>query len=142
MSYSGEASQALRVSSPRRVLLVAGEASGDLHGADLLHALRARLPAVEVFGLGGEELRAAGMRTVADAREVATVGVVEGMGRLRTLVRVYRALARRLRHETEDFIDQRIGSFEILLDKLQKTVGAGRQRLSIGSAPMPLWRKS
>jgi hypothetical protein len=40
--------------------------------------------------------------------------------------------ARRLRHETEDFLDQRLGSFEILLDKLQKTVHAGRARLSIG----------
>jgi len=40
--------------------------------------------------------------------------------------------SRRLRHETEDFLDQRLGSFEILLDKLQKTVAAGRQRLSIG----------
>jgi hypothetical protein len=43
--------------------------------------------------------------------------------------------ARRLRHETEDFLDQRLGSFEILLDKLQKTVNAGRQRLSIGAIP-------
>ncbi|MGH9269096.1 MAG: ATPase [Acidimicrobiales bacterium] len=43
--------------------------------------------------------------------------------------------ARRLRHETEDFLDQRLGSFEILLDKLQKTVNAGRQRLSIGALP-------
>ena len=42
--------------------------------------------------------------------------------------------SRRLKHETEDFLDQRLGSFEILLDKLQKTVGAGRQRLSIGGA--------
>ena len=37
--------------------------------------------------------------------------------------------SRRLRHETEDFLDQRLGSFEILLDKLQKTVHAGRSRL-------------
>ena len=41
--------------------------------------------------------------------------------------------ARRLRHETEDFLDQRLGSFEILLDKLVKTVQNGRARLSIGS---------
>jgi cell division septum initiation protein DivIVA len=41
--------------------------------------------------------------------------------------------ARRLRHETEDFLDQRLGSFEILLDKLTKTVQAGRSRLSIGA---------
>jgi len=40
--------------------------------------------------------------------------------------------ARRLRHETEDFIDQRLGSFEILLDKLTRTVAAGRSRLDIG----------
>jgi cell division septum initiation protein DivIVA len=40
--------------------------------------------------------------------------------------------SRRLRHETEDFIDQRLASFEILLDKVTKTVGAGRSRLQIG----------
>jgi hypothetical protein len=41
--------------------------------------------------------------------------------------------ARRLRHETEDFLDQRLASFEILLDKLSKTVQAGRSRLDIGA---------
>src|SRR5437879_1234920 len=82
-----------------RVLLVAGEASGDLHGADLLAALRTRLPDVEVFGIGGGRLREAGMETVADAGEVATVGVTEVVGRLRTLLRAYRALVRTLRAE-------------------------------------------
>jgi hypothetical protein len=42
--------------------------------------------------------------------------------------------SRRLKLETEDFLDQRLGSFEILLDKLSKTVSAGRQKLSIGTA--------
>jgi hypothetical protein len=41
--------------------------------------------------------------------------------------------SRRLKLETEDFLDQRLASFEILLDKLGKTVAAGRQKLSIGS---------
>ncbi len=45
--------------------------------------------------------------------------------------------ARRLRHETEDFLDQRLGSFEVLLDRLQKTVNAGRSRLAIGSPKPP-----
>jgi hypothetical protein len=40
--------------------------------------------------------------------------------------------SRRLKLETEDFLDQRLGSFEILLDRLSKTVAAGRQKLSIG----------
>src|SRR5438552_18747444 len=82
-----------------RVLLVAGEASGDLHGADLLAALRARLPDVEVFGIGGERLREAGMETVADAGEVATGGLTEVVGRLRALRRAYRALVRTRRPE-------------------------------------------
>lgn len=40
--------------------------------------------------------------------------------------------SRRLKHETEDFLDQRLASFEILLDKLARTVATGRRRLSIG----------
>ena len=58
--------------------------------------------------------------------------------RARQVMETAEADSRRLRHETEDFLDQRLGSFEILLDKLQKTVGAGRQRLSIGAVPMPM----
>jgi hypothetical protein len=42
--------------------------------------------------------------------------------------------ARRMRNETEDFIDQRLASFEILLDKLSRAVASGRQRLQIGQA--------
>src|SRR5205823_11311118 len=79
-----------------RVLLVAGEASGDLHGADLLTALRARLPDVEAFGVRGERVRDAGRGTVADAGAVATVGVTEVVGLLRALARGDRALVRRL----------------------------------------------
>jgi hypothetical protein len=52
--------------------------------------------------------------------------------RARQLNEAAEADSRRLRHETEDFLDQRLASFEILLDKLNKTVQAGRARLSIG----------
>ncbi len=53
--------------------------------------------------------------------------------RARAIIDAAETDSRRLRHETEDFLDQRLGSFEILLDKLQKTVSAGRHRLSIGA---------
>jgi hypothetical protein len=52
--------------------------------------------------------------------------------RARSVMETAEADSRRLRHETEDFLDQRLGSFEILLDKLSRTVSMGRQRLSIG----------
>ena len=51
----------------------------------------------------------------------------------RQIIEAAESDSRRLRHETEDFLDQRLGSFEILLDKLSKTVHSGRQRLSIGA---------
>jgi len=52
--------------------------------------------------------------------------------RARQVLEAADADARRLRNETEDFLDQRLGSFEILLDRLTKTVRSGRQRLAIG----------
>ena len=54
--------------------------------------------------------------------------------RARQVVDTAESDSRRLRLETEDFLDQRLASFEILLDKLGKTVAAGRHKLSIGDA--------
>ena len=54
--------------------------------------------------------------------------------RARQVIETAESDSRRLTLETEDFLDQRLASFEILLDKLGKTVGAGRQKLSIGNA--------
>jgi len=102
MMRSGKASRIWTAPAHRRILLVAGEASGDVHGADLLDALRERLPNVEVFGIGGARLRAAGMETIADAGELGIVGVTEVVGRLRTLLRVYRELADRIRRTPPD----------------------------------------
>lgn len=59
------------------LLVVAGEASGDLHGARLLAALRRRLPELRSFGLGSDELAGAGMERVADSREISVVGLLE-----------------------------------------------------------------
>ncbi|MGH7894400.1 MAG: lipid-A-disaccharide synthase, partial [Candidatus Binatia bacterium] len=123
MSTPG-ASRALITPAARRVLMVAGEASGDVHGADFLRALRARVPDLDVFGIGGDGLRMAGMRTIADAGEIATVGLVEGVGRLRALVRLYRALVRTLREHPPDLcvlVD--FPEFNLRLARAAKRVG-------------------
>jgi lipid-A-disaccharide synthase len=71
-----------------RILISAGEASGEMYGAGLLEALRraanARndLGSVECFGLGGERMRAAGCETVIDAKDVAVVGIFEVLSHL------------------------------------------------------------
>jgi lipid-A-disaccharide synthase len=74
------------------LLIVAGEASGDLHGARLLAELRRLVPGVRAFGLGGAELRAAGLDAVADSSEVAVVGVVEVLKVLPRVRQVFAAL--------------------------------------------------
>ena len=77
-----------------RLLISAGEASGDMHGAALLGALRRlAMPApVECFGLGGERLRAAGCETVVDAKDVAVLGLAEVAAHLPRIYREFRRL--------------------------------------------------
>ncbi len=88
----------------RDVLLVAGEASGDMHGADLVTALRARRPDARVRGIGGARLRAAGMDTLVDAHAIATMGFVESRDRLGALWRAYRTMRRIVREEKPDLV--------------------------------------
>jgi lipid-A-disaccharide synthase len=88
----------------RRVLLVAGEASGDMHGADLVRALRSLVPGVEVRGIGGAQLRAAGMETLVDATQIATMGFLEARERLGAVLRAYRQMRRVLRTDPPDLL--------------------------------------
>lgn len=68
------------------VMVVSGEASGDEHGAMLVSALRRHAPGISVFGMGGSHLRAAGMETVVDSEEHASVmGLTELLGKLRSI---------------------------------------------------------
>jgi lipid-A-disaccharide synthase len=76
----------------QRLLIVAGEASGDLHGGNLARALRARRPTLQLIGVGGRQMRAAGVELLFDIRDLAVVGAVEALHSLRTLWTVYRAL--------------------------------------------------
>src|SRR6185369_15355135 len=88
----------------RRVLLVAGEASGDMHGADLVTALRTLVPDVEVRGIGGAGLRAAGMETIIDTTSISTMGFLEAGERLGAVLRAYRAMRRLLRSDPPDLL--------------------------------------
>ncbi len=63
--------------SLKSILVVAGEVSGDMHAAALVRALHARRPDIEVFGIGGDELRAAGMEILADASDMAVLGLTD-----------------------------------------------------------------
>ncbi|HVN32040.1 MAG TPA: lipid-A-disaccharide synthase [Thermoanaerobaculaceae bacterium] len=75
------------------VFIVAGEASGDLHAANLLQALHNLEPGIEAFGVGGERLREARLDCVAHSEELSVMGLAEVV---RDLPRLWR-LSRRVR---------------------------------------------
>jgi lipid-A-disaccharide synthase len=59
------------------IMIIAGEASGDFHGAKLVEAMRARHRSLFFCGIGGNALKAAGVRILVDASELAVVGITE-----------------------------------------------------------------
>lgn len=76
------------------MMMVAGEASGDFLGSELLNELKQRFPALEAKGVGGPRMRLAGFETVADMNALSIIGLVEVIKRLPDLWRILRALLR------------------------------------------------
>jgi lipid-A-disaccharide synthase len=72
-------------------MIVAGEASGDMHGARLVQAMREICPGLSFSGMGGDELQAAGVGMLFDAAKIAVVGLTEVLGHLGDIL-----LARRI----------------------------------------------
>src|SRR5215208_6029914 len=62
-----------------RVMISCGEASGDLYAGALAEALRERLPEIEIFGFGGERLKAAGARLIGDFHGFSVTGLTEAL---------------------------------------------------------------
>ncbi len=86
-----------------RVLIITGEASGDLHGANLAKALKALAPDVSVIGVGGARMREAGVELVPGIPQVDVIGMVGPTG-LRALARRVLTLRRLLREEPLDLV--------------------------------------
>jgi lipid-A-disaccharide synthase len=81
------------------LLVVAGEASGDLHGARLVEELRRRRPGLSIFGLGSTRLRAAGVDLVADGAEISAVGLFEILKIVRRARVIFRRIVERAKDE-------------------------------------------
>lgn len=79
--------------APPQILISAGEASGDMYAARLAAALQNRTGA-HLFGMGGSKMREAGVELVADASQIAVVGITEVLHRLPAVWRAWRTLER------------------------------------------------
>jgi lipid-A-disaccharide synthase len=91
-----------------RILISAGEASGEMYGAQLIEALRRRDPSLEFFGVGGDRMRAAGCDTVVYAKDLAVVGISEIVSHLPKIYGLFHKLIREA--------DQRRPGLAIVID--------------------------
>lgn|SRR5262245_49923363 len=92
------------------IMIVAGEASGDKHGAHLVVSLKSLRPDLkfDFFGTGGHEMRAAGVDTMVDVSEVAIMGILEVTRSISKFLRLFRQL--------RDAARQRNPALVILID--------------------------
>ncbi|PKN50260.1 MAG: lipid-A-disaccharide synthase [Deltaproteobacteria bacterium HGW-Deltaproteobacteria-16] len=111
------------LNSPR-IMIVAGEASGDMHGARLIAALKEQAPGAQICGIGGPELTRQGVEILYDASQLAVVGIVEVISHFRFIREAMRALEKRLREQPPDLlilIDY--PDFNLILAKKAKRLG-------------------
>ena len=90
------------------ICVIAGEASGDLHGANLVRALKRRHPDVQVFGIGGDQMESEGVELLYHVREMGFLGLWEVVRHLPFIRRVFGELVRSL--------DQRRPELVLLID--------------------------
>jgi lipid-A-disaccharide synthase len=104
VTMSGQSELSGSPGSPRTVMIIAGEASGDLHGARLVQAMRRREPGLAFCGMGARELAGAGVELLFDAGRIAVVGLVEVLTHISDIFSAMSILTRRMREAPPDLL--------------------------------------
>lgn len=108
----------------KRIMIVTGEASGDMHGANLVKAMQVLQPELSVCGMGGEALVAQGMEPLYDAAKLAVVGLWEVFGHLGDILAAKRILRQHLENDRPGLlilID--LPDFNLMLAREAKKLG-------------------
>ena len=87
-----------------QVFVIAGEASGDLHGSNLIHALKSKLPQTRFVGIGGPKMEEAGLELLFPSSDLAVVGLVEVIGHIRPILKAFGRTTAWLRKEKPDLL--------------------------------------
>jgi len=88
----------------KKILMVAGEVSGDLHGAHLVQAIHRLDPEVQFLGVGGEGLERAGMKLLYSSRTLSVVGITEVLPKIRSILKAFKLLKQSLDRERPDLV--------------------------------------
>lgn len=108
----------------KKIMIVTGEASGDLHGSNLVRAMLLKDQDLQFYGMGGPELASLGVEILYDAAKVSVVGALEVFAHLKDILLAQRTLRRRLKEDPPDLlilID--LPDFNLMLAKVAKKLG-------------------
>jgi len=108
----------------KEIMIVAGEASGDMHGANLVNAMHNIDKSLRFYGVGDSALRTAGVEIISESREISVVGLTEVLFHLVRIRKIFKTLVRRLRENRPDLlilID--FPEFNLMLAKQARKIG-------------------
>ena len=95
---------ALKEAGILKIMMSAGESSGDVHGAGLAREIKKISPATELFGLGGNLMESAGVKIVRNYKNYNVMGVVEVIKNLRKILKLLDDLTEIIRAEKPDLL--------------------------------------
>ncbi len=85
-------------------MIIAGEASGDLHGANLVKEALKKDPSLSFFGIGGSMMRVAGVEILVDASEIAVVGISEVISHFPAIRHAFNLLKKIIKSDPPDLV--------------------------------------
>lgn len=92
------------MTTPKKIMIVAGEASGDIYGAGLVRSVHQHDPGVQFFGIGGVRMREVGCQTLVDSADMAVVGLVEVLKHFNIIASAFLRLKQVLQQEPPDLL--------------------------------------
>ena len=93
---------------PKKIMIIAGETSGDFHSSSLIRALKKINPGIEIAGIGSQRMREAGAKLLFDTSELSIIGFTGVLANLRKIKKVFNGLL--------DAIDERPPDAIVLVD--------------------------
>lgn len=88
----------------KRIMISAGEASGDMHAANVVKALRRHEPQLEFYGMGGAQMQDAGVELLVDCSDIAVMGIVEVLLKYRSIMAALKILKTSLAENPPDLL--------------------------------------
>lgn len=124
----------------KKVMIMSGEASGDLHGANLAREIRKQDPSIALYGVGSKRMKDVGVKMLADASEISVVGITAVLTHIGAIYRIFTKLKRFLKNERPDIL--------VLIDFPDFNIRLGKAARKLGipvlyyiSPQVWVWRK-